>query len=302
MAEYPAGQELSDYIPGIDAAELVQTGGQKAVYKATIEGQLVALKIIALDPESVDAEEDGTDISSAAERAQREVSILTQVDVPVLAKRGPLGLSMIEIGEAKWLYFTEEWIEGRNLRDMIHEGRLSPDQVARLGVDLVMATDWLSSRNLVHRDIKPANIMWAADRSRFVLLDTGIAFDLGGPSLTRLPLPVGTVAYFSPEQMDPSRKRSLDFRSDLFAIGVVLYEAALGEHPFMAVDTTLPQVLAGILSKNPQPVADRVEGFPMALSDVIARLLGKAPHLRYRTCVHALSAIEGAAISLGVGA
>ena len=70
----------------------------------------------------------------------------------------------------------------------------------------------------------------------------------------------------------------------------------------MAVDTTLPQVLAGILSKNPQPVADRVEGFPTALSDVIARLLGKAPHLRYRTCVHALSAIEGAATSLGVGA
>ncbi len=108
MAEYPAGQELSDYIPGIDAAELVQTGGQKAVYKATIEGQLVALKIIALDPEAVDAEDDETDISSAAERAQREVSILTQVDVPVLAKRGPLGLSMIEIGEARWLYFTEE--------------------------------------------------------------------------------------------------------------------------------------------------------------------------------------------------
>ena len=302
MAEYPTGPTLALCVPGVDTAELVQKGGQKAVYKATIEGQVTALKVIGLAPEEADAEEDETDMSSVAERAQREVSILAQVDVPVLAKCGPLGLSMIEIGEARWLYFTEEWIEGRNLRDMIHEGRLPPDQVARLGVDLVMATDWLSSRNLVRRDIKPANIMWATDSSRFVLLDPGIALDLYGPSLTRFPLPVGTAAYFSPEQMDPSRKRSLDFRSDLFAIGVVLYEAALAEHPFMAVNTTLPQVMAGILNKNPQPVTDRVVGFPPALSEVIARLLGKAPHLRYRTCAQALSAIEGAAASLGVGA
>ena len=300
MLEYPTGTILADYITGVDIAELVHTGGQKAVYKATIEGQVVALKVIALNPEGVSGEEDTADISAVVARARREVDILAQVNVPVLAKHGPLGLSTVDIGTATWLYFTEEWIEGKCLRDMIHEGRLSPDQVARMGVDLIEATCWLSGRGLIHRDIKPANVMWAADLSRFVLLDPGIALDLHGPSLTRVPVAVGTIAYLSPEQMDPYRKRSLDFRSDLFAIGIVLYEAAVAEHPFMAVDTTLHQVLGGILTVTPQSVADRLEGFPPDLSDLIARLLGKAPHLRYRTCERARGAIEKIAASLGV--
>ena len=297
--EYPTGTILADYVSGMDTAELVQTGGQKAVYKATIERQVVALKLIALDPEEVSGEA-GTDIGVVVERAQREVAILEQVDVPVLARRGPLGLSTMQIGDDRWLYFTEEWIEGRTLREMIREDRLSADQVAKVGVDLVLATCWLSSRGLVHRDIKPANVMWATDRSRFVLLDPGVALDLYGPSLTRVPMAVGTMAYLSPEQMDPYQKRSLDFRSDLFAIGVVLYEAAVAEHPFMTVDTTPAQVVAGILTGAPESVADRVEGFPLALSDLISRLLGKAPHLRYRTCDRAQAAIEEVAASLGV--
>ena len=302
MVNYPAGTILGECILGIDAAELVQSGGQGAVYKATLEGKTVALKLIALDPDETAAEQLGTDVSVVVERAQREVAILEQVDVPVLARLGPLGLSTIQVGEECWIYFTEEWIEGQTLRDMILEDRLSPEQVVKLGVDLVQAVCWLSRRGLVHRDIKPSNVMWAVDRSRFVLLDPGIAFDLQGPSLTRIPVPVGTMAYLSPEQMDPSRKRTLDFRSDLFAIGIVMYEASAGEHPFMSIDTTPGQILAGILSATPQTLTDRIQGFPPTLSALISRLLGKAPHLRYRTCEHARMAIEETATSLGVKA
>ena len=302
MAEYPAGTMLATYVPGMDTAELIQKGGQKAVYKATVDGQTIAFKLIALGSDELASEEDNTDISPAVGRAQREVDILAQVDVPVLARRGPRGLTTIQIDDTTWLYFTEEWIEGESLHDMIRSNRLSPDQVARLGVDLVQAACWLSSRGLVHRDIKPANIMWATDRSRFVLLDTGIALDLHGPSLTLAAVTVGTMAYLSPEQMDPSRKRTLDFRSDLFAIGVVLHEAAVAEHPFMTVGTTPAQVLAGILTGTPQLLADKLEGFPQALSDLVARLLGKSPHLRYRTCERARVAIEEVAASLGVKA
>ena len=300
MPEYPTGTILTDHVPSMENAELIQAGGQKAVYRATFEGQIVAFKLIALDPEELDDEDTDTDINVVVERAQREVAILRQVNVPVLARLGPQGLSTIQIGEAKWLYFTEEWIEGRTLRDMIRRDKLLPEQVARLGVDLVQATCWLSSRGLVHRDIKPDNVMWAADRSRFMLLDPGIALDLFGPSLTRIPMPIGTMAYLSPEQMDPYRKRTLDFRSDLFAIGVVMYEASVAEHPFISVGTTPAQVLAGILIGTPRSVAERIPGFPPALSDLISRLLGKAPHLRYRTCDRALAAIEEIAASLGV--
>ena len=208
MPEYPDGPELAASIPQVDKAELVQKGGQKAVYKARMEGQIVALKVIPLGfddaikiNEEADAEfieeltaEVDSDMNSTVERAKREVAILDQADVPVLAKRGPLGLSTFQIGDAHWLCFTEEWIEGKTLQAMIGEDRFTPDRVVRLGIDLVQATCWLSSRGLVHRDIKPANVMWADDQSRFVLLDTGIALDRHGPSLTRLPVPVGTMA------------------------------------------------------------------------------------------------------------
>ncbi len=302
MAEYPTETMLTDHVPGIDTVELIQKGGQKAVYKATIEGQTVALKLIALDFEEVASEEGSTRINPAVERAKREVDILEQVDIQVLAMRGPLGLTTIQGNDGMWLYFTEEWIEGKSLQEMIRDGRLSSEQVARLGVDLVQAVCWLSNRGLVHRDIKPANIMWASDRSRFVLLDPGIALDLYGPSLTLAPVAVGTTAYLSPEQMDVSRKRALDFRSDLFTIGVVLYQAAVAEHPFMTVDTTLSQVLAGILTATPPSLVDRIGGFPQNLNNLIARLLGKSPHLRYRTCELARAAIEEVAASLGVKA
>ena len=82
---------------------------------------------------------------------------------------------MIEIGEARWLYFTEEWIEGRNLQDMIHEGRLSPDQVARLGVDLVMATDWLSNADLVIEATDGTD-------TRYIAMEVSFTADRGTPS------------------------------------------------------------------------------------------------------------------------
>lgn len=233
-------------------------------------------------------------------RAQREVDILEQVDVPVLARRGPLDLSIVTVGENLWLYFTEEWIAGETLQDMIRKRRLSPQEVARVGVDLVQAVSWLASRGLVHRDIKPANVMLASDRSRFVLLDPGVALDLYGTSLTQGPGPVGTFAYFSPEQIRSDRKRDLDFRSDLFAIGTVLYEASVGEHPFVTTGATRTQIVDRILTENPRTVAEHIDGFPPELSNFISRILGKAPHLRYRSCSLTLKAIEGIAYEMGV--
>ena len=302
MADYPAGTALVERILGLDSAELVQAGGQAAVYKVQAGQEIFALKLIEVAAENQNPEEEDTDVSAVVSRAQREVAILEQVNVQVLAKRGPLGLTPLDINGGRWLYFTEEWIEGTNLRDIIAQQRLSAEQVARLGVDLIQAVSWLSDHGLVHRDIKPANVMWATDRSRFVLLDPGIALDLAAPSLTRTAAIVGTLAYFSPEQMDVTRKRSLDFRSDLFAIGIVMYEAAMKEHPFAAGSASLSDVLAAILIRSPQPIADRLESFPKALSNIITRLLGKEPHLRFRSCGRARQAIEQIAASLGVEA
>ncbi len=300
MAQYPTGAVFAERLPSIDAANLVHTGGQKAVYRATSEGQDFALKVIALNSEDEYFEGPNTDKPAEVSRAEREVAILKQVDVPVLARHGPIDLSVVKISDAeRWLCFSEEWIEGKGLTAMVRAGRLQPCLVAQLAVDLIQAACWLSERDIVHRDIKPANIIWATDRERFVLLDTGIALDLFGPSLTLGPGLVGTIPYLSPEQMESSRKRSLDFRSDLFAIGVVLYEAAVAEHPFMSPGTTHSQILVGILTENPQTLEDRFDGYPPALSELVGRLMGKEPHLRYRTCKMAQMAAARAAASLG---
>ena len=314
MANFPDGLELSASIPDVDSADLVQKGGQKAVYRAVIQGEVVAVKVVAVEPdaqtfdeievdvseEEIEPEDAAPSVNSAIERAKREVTILEQVDVSVFARRGPLGLATFQFGGRNWLYFTEEWIEGQSLQAMIRQGRLTVEQVVRLGVDLVHAISWLSSREMVHRDIKPANVMWAEDRERFVLIDPGIALDLQGPSLTQFPMAVGTFAYQSPEQMDYARKRDLDFRSDLFALGIVLYEAAAGEHPFMKAGTTAVQAMSGILTDSPKPVNEIVEDFPPVLGDFITRLLQKPPHFRYRTCNLVRRAIEDIATDLGI--
>lgn len=299
--EYPAGDSLSSYIPALNSAELVNIGGQKAVYKADIAGREVALKVIALPPDQQSAEDDDeVDWNSAVERLRREFSILEQVDIPVLAGNGPIGLDTFSIYGSRWMYFTEDWIEGESLREMIRKGSLAPQLVARLGVDLVSAVCWLSGKGLIHRDIKPENIMWSNDRSRFVLLDPGIALDLYGPSLTRLPMLVGTMAYLSPEQMNPLQKRQLDFRSDLFSIGVVLYESATGEHPFMTVASTESQLFDSIRSGKPAALESKSEAFPGPLSAFISRCLGKRPHLRYRKCDFAKAEVQQVAATLGV--
>ena len=147
MMAYPTETILTHHIPGLKMAELVQAGGQKAVYKATLEEQVIALKVLYLGPE-VTTDERESDMSAVVGRARREVAILEQVDIPVLAKRGPLGIDTFQEGDSYWLYFTEEWIEGKCVRDKILEGRLSPAQITRLGIDLVDAIIWLSSRDL----------------------------------------------------------------------------------------------------------------------------------------------------------
>ena len=287
---YPDNQTLVEQIPGLESADPVQSGAQKIVYKAIIEGEVFALKLLRIS-QPPDDEESNAEIDAATARAQREVSILTQVDIPVLTRSGPIGLSTIETVQGKWIYFTEEWIEGTCVRDMISTSRFSPGQVAQLGSDLIQAVCWLSSRSLVHRDIKPANVIYDLQRLRYVLLDPGVALDLQGTSLTQGPFPMGTYAYMSPEQLDVARSPSLDFRSDLFAVGTVMYEAAVGTHPFMKIGTNLPELVDGIRGVNPVPVATRIDGFSIELSDFIVRLLGKQPHLRFRTCALAQSRI-----------
>jgi len=104
--------------------------------------------------------------------------------------------------------------------------------------------------------------------------------------------PVGTPAYFSPEQFDFTNRRTvLDFRSDLFCLGVTMYQMATGQHPFWSPGDTSQALYNKITTLVPQPIGGVVSTFPPELEEIIFRLLGKSPHLRYRRCDQLIDAL-----------
>ena len=206
--------------------------------------------------------------------------------MPHLVRMGPIGLRSVEIAGEPIIYFSEEFIEGKNLTQYQQEtGVLSVEELVRLAFHMSEAINTIWQFSKIHRDIKPSNIMRRDANGEFVLLDMGLVFDLQDASLSVCP--VGTPLYFSPEQMDFNNRRTLmNFRSDLFSLGIVLYEMATGGHPFVTPSsTTTWEVLGNIANMNPEPPKLQRPALPQKLNDIILRLLAKRPALRYRSIV-----------------
>jgi eukaryotic-like serine/threonine-protein kinase len=158
------------------------------------------------------------------------------------------------------------------------------DEAIKLAYQVNEAVSVLWAHGKIHRDIKPGNVM-RRNSGDFVLLDMGLVFDVGAESLTMPGLVPGTAAYLSPEQTDYARKRQLDFRSDHFALGIVVYQAVTGVHPFAPRrGLTTSQVVGNILTMNPSHPSTLREEIGTTFSNIITRLLAKSPHMRYRSC------------------
>lgn len=280
--------DIGTLVPGVTAVGHPQKGGQKLVFPCTVSGVRCAIKVMLASPEPKDqGPNDGSEafFDEVAERARREVAIIGQCDCPSLIKLGPIGLTRASLGAQSLVLFSEEWIDGRDLGRIIHEdGALSLGELIRLGNDVTNAIAALWSLQKVHRDIKPNNIMRRNGTGDFVLLDMGFALDLADQSLTSYGFIPGTQRYFSPEQTDLVRKRLLDFRSDLFQLGIVLYEAATRQHPFWRPGMTTLEATQAMLGSNPLSPKHYRPEIPAALEQIIVRLLAKKPHLRYRNC------------------
>ena len=126
----------------------------------------------------------------------------------------------------------EEYLEGGTLTDVMQSGELKEEKIKHLGSSLIKAIDYLANLKLVHRDIKPDNIMYRSDGTP-ILVDFGLVRDLASPSLTKtyLQMGPGTPLYAAPEQLN-NEKLHIDWRTDQFALGVVLSYALLGIHPY----------------------------------------------------------------------
>jgi serine/threonine-protein kinase len=187
-------------------------------------------------------------------------------------------------------YLVMELLEGETVKDRVAHGALPAEEIIRYAIEISDALGMAHAKGIVHRDIKPANIFLVTmpnGRSQAKVLDFGLAKigleQRGGWESQKLDLTlagstVGTLSYMSPEQ---ARGESLDIRSDLFSLGIVLYEMATRQVPFRG--TTSALVFVQLFSHNPEPVRNWNESIPRELEKVILKLLAKERKARFQT-------------------
>src|SRR5262249_21361321 len=173
-------------------------------------------------------------------------------------------------------YIAMELIEGTTLQELMLQRHILPtEEVVHLAREICKGLDYAHAHGIVHRDVKPANIMITA-RGAVKIMDFGIA--KSGGSMTSTGQVLGTPNYMSPEQV---RGRPLDGRSDLFSLGVILYEMLTGEKPFVGQNVTT--IIYKIVNETQIAPRDLDVTIHPGLSAIVARLLAKSPDERYQS-------------------
>ena len=178
-------------------------------------------------------------------------------------------IRIYDLGEAEGVKFiTMEFIEGKDLRTLIREKqKFSPEEAVDVIQQVCLALDAAHSVGVIHRDLKPQNIM-EDSTGRILVMDFGLARTLEGDGMTQSGAMVGTMEYMSPEQ---ALTQDLDQRSDIFALGLILYEMLTGKMPFAA-----SSAVASLIKRTQEraiPVADVDAQIPGALSGIVSKCL-----------------------------
>lgn len=266
-------------------------GTFKVAYQGSHEGRAVVLKILT---ERLPDNLDSVETSELPERFARELAGMSSVVSPhvVSLLRPP---AVARIAGKSYLWYMEPFYPGGTLEAAIAGGKAGEELGnAVLRSMLLAVRDMWTQSAMVHRDIKPGNIVFDSDGSP-VLLDLGIAFHSDLTAITdAFDASPRTPRYAAPEQFEMRRIATIDFRTDLFLVGVVAYESYTGEHPFwhLGIDS------ATYFSRLASGVVDRVKlvrsGCSERRADVIARLVSGRPSGRYRRVEVPLELIQGA--------
>jgi tRNA A-37 threonylcarbamoyl transferase component Bud32 len=249
----PTAEELATLFPQLEVIELIGQGGMGAVYKARQPAldRLVAVKV--LPPEA------GRD-PAFAERFSREARALARLSHPNI-------VAVHDVGRAgEFYYLVMEYVDGANLRQVLRDGQLRPEQALRIVPQICDALQYAHEEGVVHRDIKPENIL-LDKKGRVKIADFGLAKllgrDTGDFTLTGSRQVMGTLYYMAPEQVE--RPLEVDHRADIYSLGVVFYEMLTGQLP---------------VGRFPMP--SEKAGTDAFLDEVVLRALEREPAQRYQ--------------------
>jgi len=245
-------------------------GAMGVVYRAKdpLIGRIVATKTIRLS-------EEGTGMSHAqlVEHFQTEARAAGLLSHPNI-------VAIYDVGESEGVYYiTMELVNGKSLQSLLDAGEKFPlTRLLRITEQVCSALQFAHENGVVHRDIKPANIMLTRDD--FVkITDFGTAKILQYGAAQQQGVAMGTPGYMSPEQI---KGKAVDGRTDIFSLGVMLYEIMTGQKPFRGKD--VPSILYQILKEEPVPPHQLNLNIPQGVSSTILKALAKSPHLRYESC------------------
>jgi serine/threonine protein kinase len=260
MNSLRAGEQLDHY--RIDA--LVARSGMASIFRGTDlkTGRQVAIKVPHPEMESDPVLYD---------RFQREQQIGVKLDHPNVMKVFPED-------DRSRLYMVMEWVDGRLLRQILNQSKkLSPQRAVHITLEILKALEYIHNQGVVHRDLKPENIM-VGDQDCIKLIDFGIASNAGSRRLTfaKFSQTMGTPDYISPEQVKGKRG---DARSDLYAVGVMLYEMLTGKVPFTGGNPFL--IMNDRLLNHPVPPREADPTVTPQMQEIIYRALEREPGQRY---------------------
>jgi serine/threonine protein kinase len=270
MHELAAGDRVDQY----ELTELLARSGMASIFKAIDKktGATVALKVPHLQFES--------DIAFY-QRFEREEKIGQKLDHPNIVK-------VLSPDKKSRMYLVMEFADGKSLRAVQGDGKLEPAKALDIAAQIASALVYLHSRGIVHRDLKPDNVLITPDGD-IKLIDFGIAMDEAARRLTWFGLtpPVGTPDYMAPEQV---RGKRGDVRTDVYALGTMLYEMITGELPFD--HGNVHATMRAKVNQDPRPPHEVMRDIDPKIEEIVMHAIERSPRERYPTAREMLADLE----------